>query len=139
MATIDMTTAPAAIAKARAAGYSDDDIVKFLSDRAPDQFKAARDAGYSSGDILGHLSGGQQKEQPEQPKTDENVSWADVPGMALANAPESAANLASDVTRAFIHPIDTASNIKNIGLGLLEKSGLAGTVFPSTGGGHEQY
>src|SRR5262245_40424368 len=140
MATIDMTTAPAAIAKARAAGYSDDEIVKFLSDRAPEQFKQARDAGYSAGDILGHLSGGQpdQPTAPDQPKT-KDLSWGDVASEALANAPESAGNLISDVARAVVHPIDTATNIGNIGLGLLEKTGLSGSILPPTGGGHEKY
>lgn len=46
---------PASIAKAREAGYNDDEIVSFLSTKSPEQFKAAQDAGYNSKDILNHF------------------------------------------------------------------------------------
>ena len=42
--------------KARASGYTDDEIVNHLASRVPDAFKAAADAGYSSTVILDALS-----------------------------------------------------------------------------------
>jgi hypothetical protein len=32
------------------------------------------------------------------------------------------------------HPIETLGNIKNLGLGILEKTGIIGTILPSAGG-----
>jgi hypothetical protein len=51
---------PAAVSKARDVGYSDDEIVSFLSQKNPGQFKQAADAGYSSKEILDHLAPPQQ-------------------------------------------------------------------------------
>src|SRR6476646_1146594 len=45
------------IVKARAAGYSDDDIANHLAEKLPG-VKQARDAGYSNSGILAHLAGG---------------------------------------------------------------------------------
>jgi hypothetical protein len=56
MANLDPTTVAPKIAQAKSAGYSDDDIVGFLSQAAPDQFKQAKDAGYSASEILGHFA-----------------------------------------------------------------------------------
>lgn len=53
-----LSISPDALQQARSAGYSDDEIVSFLSARRPEQFKAAQDAGYSSKEVLEHLSGG---------------------------------------------------------------------------------
>ncbi len=47
---------PDTVAQARAAGYSDQEIVNFLSPRAPDQFNAALKAGYSPTEVLEHLA-----------------------------------------------------------------------------------
>jgi hypothetical protein len=47
---------PAAVAQARAAGYSDQEIVDHLAPKAPDQFSAALKAGYSPTEILQHLA-----------------------------------------------------------------------------------
>jgi hypothetical protein len=51
----DFKISPDQIAKAREAGYSDDEIVNHLASKAPDKFKAAKDAGYSANEILGHF------------------------------------------------------------------------------------
>ena len=49
------------VAKARAAGYSDDEIVQFLSSGdMSSKIKQAKDAGYSSAEIVNHLGGSQQ-------------------------------------------------------------------------------
>src|SRR5581483_1442638 len=58
-------------------------------------------------------------------------SWSDVGSEALQNIPASAGRFASDMAQPFLHPIDTASNLGNVGLGLMNKAGL--------GSGHEQY
>jgi colicin import membrane protein len=50
-----------AVKAARAEGYSDDEIVSFLSQKSPGQFKEAQDAGYSAKDILEHLGGAPAK------------------------------------------------------------------------------
>jgi hypothetical protein len=54
------------IVKARAAGYSDDEIAAHLADTMPG-IKKARDAGYSNGEILAHLAG---DSAPSAPKED---------------------------------------------------------------------
>jgi len=141
-----MSTASAAIAKARASGYSDDDIYDYLSKQAPEQFKQAKDAGYSSSDVLSHLGGKQQEsgppvpiqqstqQQPEQP-----LSWGQVPGQAVQNLIPSAGRVVGDVYQAVRHPIKTAENIGDIGLGLLEMTGATGTILPPTDGSHKKY
>jgi hypothetical protein len=48
---------PTAIETARAAGYSDAEIVDHLTSKAPDQFKAAKEAGYADSEILAHFAG----------------------------------------------------------------------------------
>src|SRR5215831_1018555 len=113
MASMDMSTAPDAIARARAAGYSDDDIYNYLSQRAPEQFKQAKDAGYTSSEVLAHLGGPQKTEpqQQEQPLPEKPLAWGDVPGQAVQNIVPSTGRLIGDVAHAVVHPIETASNI----------------------------
>src|SRR6516164_8506742 len=120
MASVDMTTAPDAITKARAAGYSDDEIYNYLSQRAPEQFKQAKDAGYSSSEVLNHLGG----KPPEKP-----MGWGDVASEAAVNLIPSTGRLIGDVAHAGFHPIETAKNLKNVGLGLAEQTGLTGSVL----------
>jgi hypothetical protein len=147
MAEVDMKSIPGAITKARSAGYSDDEIYNFLAQQAPGQFKQAKDAGYSSSEILGHFTGAsaqpdqpaqQPAQQAEQPK-EQPLSWGDVPGQALENALPSAGRLIGDVAHTVAHPIETLGNIKDLGLGILEKTGVIGSILPSAGGGHEKY
>lgn len=52
------------------------------------------------------------------------VSMADVPGQALQNLPESAAQFASDIVQPILHPIDTAKAIGSVGKGALQKAGV---------------
>ena len=61
------------------------------------------------------------------------LSWSDVPGLALQNAPSSIGNFVSDIVQPILHPIDTATAIKNVGQGYLEKGGLI------SGDEHTQY
>ena len=139
MAEIDMDAIPNAIVKARASGYSDDEIYNYLSQQAPGQFKRAKDAGYSSGEVLSHFTGGTPAPAAPAAAAPKELSWGDVGSQALDNAIPSAGHLVSDVAQTVLHPIDTLGNIKNLGLGILEKTGVIGTILPSAGGGHEKY
>lgn len=49
------------------------------------------------------------------------------------NVPHSAAEFAKNTAQPFLHPIDTASSLKDLGLGLLEKNGIV------PGNEHEKY
>lgn len=51
-------------------------------------------------------------------------SWGDVPGQAIKNLGPSALQFGKDIIHPFIHPIETAESLKNIGHGLLQKSGV---------------
>jgi hypothetical protein len=62
MAAID----PNAIAQARAAGYSDDEIAGYLEKSNPG-VKQAREAGYSNKEIMSHLAGGKEAPAPAAP------------------------------------------------------------------------
>lgn len=53
-----------------------------------------------------------------------DISWKDVPKTAWKNAPESTVQFAKDIAQPFIHPIDTAEAIGNIGKGVLQKIGI---------------
>lgn len=52
------------------------------------------------------------------------LSWSDVASQAWKNTPASGAHFAEDIAQPFIHPIETAKSIKNLGEGALEKAGL---------------
>lgn len=65
---------------------------------------------------------------PQQP-----LSWGDVGKRALQNAPSSAVHFAKDIAQPFMHPIDTAESLKNVGEGVLEKTGIM------SGHEHEPY
>lgn len=65
---------------------------------------------------------------PQQP-----LSWGDVGKQALQNAPSSAVHFAKDIAQPFMYPIDTAESLKNVGEGVLEKTGLM------SGHEHEPY
>lgn len=73
-----------------------------------------------------------------KPREGAPMDAMDVVSGAIENAPASAWQFAKDVVRPVTHPIETLGGIKDLGLGLLEKSGAIGTIFPSAGGGHEQ-
>src|SRR5260370_493108 len=78
------------------------------------------------------------KEPPiPQAQVQPAMEWKDVPGAALKSAPSSALELGKNLVQPIIHPIDTAVNLKNLGMGLLEKGGsFLGLTDP---GEHEKY
>ena len=52
------------------------------------------------------------------------MSWGDVVKGAVSNIPSSAGQFAENVAQPFMHPIETAQNVGNIGKGVLQKLGL---------------
>lgn len=49
----------------------------------------------------------------------QSLSWSDVPGKALANLPGSTYELGKGVVHAVTHPVQTASNLLDVGAGAL--------------------
>ena len=47
------------------------------------------------------------------------LNWSDVPGMALKNLPSSGSAFLLNMAQPFIHPVATATALKNIGQGAL--------------------
>ncbi|WP_426418474.1 hypothetical protein [Bradyrhizobium genosp. A] len=68
----------------------------------------------------------------QEPSNAPSMSWSDVGSQALRNTPASAVQFGHDIIQPFIHPVDTATNLKNLGLGVLDKAGLGS-------GEHAQY
>lgn len=62
------------------------------------------------------------------------LSWLDVPGQALANAPESTVEFGKAIVQPILHPIQTAKNFRDIGAGIIQHvrdlspEGLQGTA-----------
>lgn len=54
----------------------------------------------------------------------DSMSWGDVAKGALVNAPSSAVQFGSDLIQPVLHPIDTATAIKDLGAGVLQKIGI---------------
>lgn len=71
--------------------------------------------------MIGPIAGGLSKVDPA------------LVGEVVRNAPASAGRFAHDLAQPFIHPIDTATSLKNLGMGVLEKTGLV------SGDEHEKY
>lgn len=71
-------------------------------------------------------------EKPKEPSK-EPMAWGDVGTGAIKNIGPSAIQFAKDIAQPFIHPIDTAENLKNLGHGILQKTG----ILP--GSEHEKY
>jgi hypothetical protein len=132
---LDMTAAPDAIAKARSSGFSDEQIYNYLSQRAPNQFNRARAAGKSQTEILNYIAGpsAQPASEPAPPKPEQPMSWGQVGQQAALNLVPSAGRVVGDVAHSVMHPIETAKNIKDVGLGVMELVGA------KEGEGHEKY
>jgi hypothetical protein len=84
----------------------------------------------ASGGFLESLDASDQATKSQTPQA---PSWSDIPMKAAVNAPHSAMEFAKNIAQPFIHPIKTAENIGNIGLGVMEKLGLYGHA------GYEKY
>jgi hypothetical protein len=66
------------------------------------------------------------------PKAEEPLSWADVPGKAIQNAPASALEFGKAIVQPILHPIDTGKAIFDVGYGLASKlhGAIGGTQDP---------
>jgi hypothetical protein len=78
----------------------------------------------SEEDIQGAIRGAMQ----QWPSADQqkSLSWSEVPGKALENAPASAVKFGEAILQPILHPIDTANAIGNIAKGGASK--IAGAV-----------
>ena len=68
-----------------------------------------------------------------KPLTPSTLSAGEVATGALTNLGPSALQFGKDVAQPFLHPIETAENLKNLGHGVLQKTG----ILPGTE--HEKY
>lgn len=62
----------------------------------------------------------QVKEEPKPP-----LSWSDVPGEALRNAPKSAGEFVGNIAHAVMNPLETAGNIADVAAGGLRAGAKA--------------
>lgn len=51
-------------------------------------------------------------------------TWSGAATEAIGNIPSSAGKFASDIAQPFLHPITTATGLKNLGQGVMEKLGI---------------
>lgn len=97
----------------------------FLS-MSPDQQHAAVD---DIAKALPNVKRETPAEQPDQEKPFDIYEGAAknraAVGEVVGNIPGSAMKLAGDIAQPFMHPIETAGNVKNLGLGIMEKLGMA--------------
>jgi hypothetical protein len=93
-----------------------------LSDSEFENFGAPADAvaPANSSKVLSDDEFENFKPQPSGP-----LSWSDVGSQALRNAPGSAVQFGKNIAQPFMHPIDTANNILDVGHGLAQKLGVS--------------
>lgn len=107
------------IEEARAAGYSDAEILDYMSKSQPKLADALKE-GYSPAEILGHLS----KSGPALPPTKQEVperSLGDASLNAVRNFPSSAANVVKGLASAVANPGQTAGTMNDLLRGALMK------------------
>lgn len=61
---------------------------------------------------------------PAAPAPEGPISWGDVPGQAASNFLPSLGGVLHDIAQPVLHPIDTATNLKNLTVGVLQKTGV---------------
>ena len=81
----------------------DGTVLEFPDETSPDVVQRA---------VKSHLG---VVNKPQQ----KSMSWADVPGEALSNIPQSAGNFYGSVLNAVAHPIDAAKGLVDLGAGAL--------------------
>jgi hypothetical protein len=73
--------------------------------------------------------------KPQAPAQSQGLSWSDVPGQALRNAPQSAVNLGKAIVQPIMDPVGTAKNLGKLVAGVGSKIvGSADTVSEAVGG-----
>lgn len=58
----------------------------------------------------------------DKPAANESMGWGKVAASAVGNLPASAGRFVESVAQPFMHPIETAKGLGNLGLGLAEKA-----------------
>jgi len=53
-----------------------------------------------------------------------SLGWTDVPRKAVENIGPSALQFGKDIVQPFLHPVETAESLKNLGHGLLQKTNI---------------
>jgi len=95
------------------------EIVNF-PDGTPDSvIEKAMAAEYSSGVAPSPV--GENDAEVTVTAKPKKLSWLDVPGQAIANAPESAVEFGKAIVQPILHPIQTAKNFRDIGAGLIQE------------------
>ena len=94
----------------------DDAVPDWASDTSSDTPDWAKDGAPDWAAPSGNMTGTVPVKEP--------TSWGSVASQAYKNAPSSGAKFLSDMAQPFIHPVATATALKNIGQGALEKTGL---------------
>lgn len=110
------------VQEARSHGYTDDQILGYLSEKKPDlspKIQEATREGYKPGEILDHLSSGTQQQPVSTPQQED-------PGF-LSNLVTSAKNAATGAVQSLAHPVDTAKALVET-LSPLTPGGLARTL-----------
>jgi hypothetical protein len=82
--------------------------------------------GWQDAPVVDTAAGGWQSAPlADAPAPDEQpLNWSDVPGQAARNFIPSLGGVLHDIAQPIIHPIDTATNLKNLGAGVLQKTGV---------------
>src|SRR6266446_1491687 len=83
------------------------------------------------GNLLANTKESERKEEGPVP------AWSEIPGQAVSHAGESTGQFLGNIYHTIRHPIETAENLGNIGLGVLEKVG--GKLGLPHDQGYEQY
>lgn len=95
-------------------------IQRMIDQNAPEKDIDAYVA--SEGTTPEELQGAKANPQPvAAPAAQPSRNWADVPGEALQNIPNSAANFAQSLAQPIMHPMDTLNGINNLALGAIQQ------------------
>src|SRR5262245_41073889 len=97
-------------------------------EQRPDDDEMLRKAGQTN-----YVLPSEREEAERQAQQPTPQSWSDVGSMAISNIPASAGQFAYDIAQPFLHPIQTAENLRDLGLGVLETLGV------KSGDAHVQY
>ena len=116
-----MANFAAKIQTARDAGYSDEEIKRFLM--STPEAEKAKEAGYNDFEIASHF--GLAPSEPQQIVTTPQ-KIAGYVGETLGNIPGSALNLAQGVYETVTHPVDTLSAVGSAALSPLETAKAIG-------------
>ena len=109
---------------------SDNPFADFVAQNA--QAPAAPSAAPQSDNPFADYAAKNQQETAQQAEEANRApNWSEIPGRAASNFGTSAGKFVSDMAQPFLHPVQTAQDIGNVGHGLAQRLGVA----PE--GGHE--